>query len=222
MKKRGKKISPESEDRIVKEFLKTHPSASLKEIKPYGKTMKTMTYIFNNTTKEACLIHKRCHSRSETYVTYNPDKGIAFYKCCHDRSSRIVLFQKNDGISEEEIEPEVKNYFDKNDFCYVDWVKKYAGTVFDNYDGMLSEFKQDFSRVLARIAQKKEVFFVKHKPNYYDFITDFGGNNVIKIRYKYRNGERENITDIKVKYLIISLKSELPLYSTLCCKINPK
>ena len=128
----GKKINPECEDKIVKEFLKVHPSASLTEIKPYGKTA---TYIFNNTRKEACLIHKICHSHSETYVTYNPNRSIVFYKCQHDKS-RLVLFEDNpepiEMVTNVKIAEYLKKFFsDRFIYSFDDVLRCFNGRIWE-------------------------------------------------------------------------------------------
>ena len=70
-----------------------------------------------------------------------------------------------------------RNSFDKTDvFVFEDFVKKYAGTVFKNYDEMANSFVEDFPRVIARISRTKEVYYRKLANDQFDFMKSFTEN----------------------------------------------
>jgi hypothetical protein len=114
-----------------------------------------------------------------------------------------------------------KNSFDKtNLFAFDDFVKKYAGTVFKNYDEMVNSFVEDFPRVIARISKTKEVYYRKLANNQFDFMKSFTENDKICIQYEKVIKKQTFIYSQDLQSLIISLKARLPLYRGVCCKID--
>ena len=204
----------ERDDKIIKAFKKFHPNAEFDKKTQYEHSVK---FDFKFTTEDKCKIHKRAHKSNRNYAIFFPEQQKAFYKCYDDDCpTKILLINFNQNKVATN-----RNSFDKTDlFVFEDFVKKYAGTVFKNYDEMVNSFVEDFPRVIARISKTKEVYYRKLANDQFDFMKSFTENDKISVQYEKVIKKQTFIYSQDLQSLIISLKARLPLYRGVCCKID--
>ena len=216
------KIEPEEDEKkidviemkIIKAFKKIHPNAEFATKTEYENSIK---FDFKYTTQDECKIHKRAHKSNRNYVIFYLNQQKAFYKCYDDDCpTKILLINFN----QKKVATN-RNSFDKTDFfVFEDFVKKYAGKVFENYDDMANSLVEDFPRVIARISKTKEVYFRKLAGDQFDFMKSFTENDAISVKYLKHVKDKIVICSSGIQSLITKSKARLPLYRGLCCKID--
>ena len=204
----------DQDNKIIGAFKKFHPNAEFDTKTQYDHSVK---FDFKFATQDECRIHKRQHKSNRKYDILFPEQHKAFYKCYDDDCpTKMLLINFN----QKQLATN-KNSFDKtNLFAFDDFVKKYAGTVFKNYDEMVNSFVEDFPRVIARISKTKEFYYRKLANNQFDFMKSFTENDKICIQYEKVIKKQTFIYSQDLQSLIISLKARLPLYRGVCCKID--
>jgi len=200
-----KQTDDEIEELLIDHFYELHTSAT----NPKMKTINDYTLIeFRNTQKDTCLICDRQHSSNRNYITYHPEKRVAFYKCHDDdaKDKKIILFGKRpDNIDEKkliELKESINNCFDEEEYYFTDFTNYYNGKKFKSEKGMIDEIHPKISRVIAKIAQGRGLYIKKiAKDNMYDFDDTLGQINNIKLQYKQDD-----------KYVKITLKDFINSY----------